>query len=196
MRNTSWLHHCSLSHKPPAVTHKRNGETQKLSLGKCNAGSPHFCVTVSFCTSTRQDMYRKVPYFTGNYLMKIGGIHDITLQALISPVYAKSFIQCFVKTLQLAQDLPVMNRTLIWATQPSRSLQNKYMYDQQQLLNSIPTSLKGSSLSPFLQKDFSEICENASPPSLFPSQNQELVHGATLDVSYCYGLNSEASNTR
>lgn len=52
-------------------------------------------------------------------------------------------------------------------------------------------------LSPFMQeKDSSEKCENASPPSLFSSQNQELVYGTTMDISYCYGLHWGASALR
>lgn len=52
-------------------------------------------------------------------------------------------------------------------------------------------------LCPFVQeKDYSEKCENASPPSLFPSQNQELIYGATLDMSYCYGSDWGALDLR
>lgn len=55
---------------------------------------------------------------------------------------------------------------------------------------------KDLTLSPFMQKDSSEKYENASPPSLFPSQNQELVHRATSDMSYCYGSDWGASDIR
>jgi len=43
-----------------------------------------------------KEMHVNVFNFTGKYLRKSGGIHDLTFEALLSPVYSLSFIWCFV----------------------------------------------------------------------------------------------------
>lgn len=48
-----------------------------------------------------------------------------------------------------------------------------------------PHHWKGAHFSLFIQRNPSDKCENAPPPLLFSTQNYELVHGTTSDMSCC-----------